>query len=222
MALVVAIENGFAGVGAGAWLAGRGQPAAYSGVLSRRRRKGLFVRDRSHLELVETTGYARFASSESPFLTHIPCAAPVSAVSAKVLVAPAAAHSGSFVLRPVPMSARSALCVSQFAQPAEDTPGGTPAEGAWVVAATAGRTARIALAEGETVAVRPESLVAWTGNRPTGFCRKITFLDILLPRAPRELMLTFYGPAVVWIEGAPGVRRAGLSRRERARRAYGV
>ncbi len=67
--------------------------------------------------------------------------------------------------------------------------------------ATVSRTARIAVAEGETVSARPEAVVAWTGRNPTGFCPRISVWDVLLPRGARDLLLTFYGPGVVWVEG---------------------
>ena len=200
------ISGGFAEVGAGRWLMGRGQPAAFFGKAVRRRRRGWCVRDRSRLDLVETTAAAKCADSTRPFLTQIPCAAPVFAVSEKVLVAPAEARRDAFVFRPVPMSVRGSICVTEFAS-------------RWVVAATAGRTARVALAEGETLSVRPEAAVAWTGRRPTGFCPRLGLLDILLPRGPRDLLVTFYGPGVVWMEGADGARAALPARRGFQRRA---
>ena len=52
----VKIEGGFAEVDAGTWLVGRAQPTAFFGEALRRRRKGWLVRDRSALNLVETTG----------------------------------------------------------------------------------------------------------------------------------------------------------------------
>ena len=185
----VTIENGFAEVGAGAWLVGRGQPAASFGDAVRRPRKGWLVRDRSALSLLETPGKAYFADAARPFLTYIPCAAPISAVSGKVLVAPASARAGAELVKVVPMSVRHCLCVTRF-------------ESDWVVMATASRTARIAVEDGGTLSVRPESVVAWTGNRPTGFVRRLGIWDILLPRAPRGLTLHFHGPCVVWLEGA--------------------
>ena len=185
----VKIEGGFAEVGAGAWLMGRGQPAAFFGSAVRRRRKGFFLRDRSALDLVETTGAAKCADARRPFLTHIPCAAPISAASAKVLVAPAAARTGAEVVKMIPMSLKGSLCVTVFGEN-------------WVVMATASRTARLQVADGDTLSVRPESVVAWTGNRPTGFCQKLGLWDILLPRGPRNLLLHFHGPSVVWVEGA--------------------
>ena len=199
MALVVTIESGFASVGAGSWLMGRAQPAAFLGGAVRRRRKGWLLRDRALLCLVETSGEAKCADSGRPFLSHIPCAAPVSAVSSKVLVAPAAAWKGAFALKPIPMSLRASLCVSEFG-----------AE--WVVTATAGRTLRIAVKDGDTLTVRPEALVAWTGNRPTGHCPRIGLADIILPRTPRNLAFCFHGPCTVWAEGSrepqalPGLR----------------
>lgn len=204
----VEIENGFAGVGAGSWLVGRGQPAAFSGTLRRRPRKGWFLRDRAALDLVEAAGgKVKCADARRPFLTHVPCAAEVFAVSAKVLLAPSAARADAFLLKPVPMGARGAIGVTRFSS-------------GWVVFATASRTARAALAEGETLSVRPEALVAWTGKRPTGFCRKLSVWDVLLPRLPRDLMLTFYGPGVVWIEGAGGRNAAdGCSASGNRRRA---
>jgi len=205
----VKIEGGFAEVGAGAWLMGRGQPAAFFGSAIRRRRKGFFLRDRSAFDLVETTAAAKCADAGRPFLTHIPCAARISAVSSKALVAPAAAWTGSEVVKIVPMSMRNALCVTVF-------------DGEWVVMATASRTARIQVEDGDTLSARPDSVVAWTGNRPTGFCPKLRLWDILLPRASGNLLLHFHGPSVVWVEGAkaPYFRTAKFTNANR--RPYGV
>ena len=202
---LVTIAGGFAETDAGSWLTGRGQPVAYFGEAVRRRRKGWLLRDRAALELIETSGQARFAAAERPFLTHIPCAAPVSAVSSKVLLAPAAARTGSETVRVVPMSIRSAFGVTVFGS-------------GWVVMATQSRTARVNVEEGDTLSVRPEAVVAWTGNRPTAFVRRIGILDILLPRPPRDLMLHFHGPCTVWLEGAKPDNLAAKVQR----RVYGV
>ena len=203
------LEGGFAEVAAGAWLMGRGQPATFFGSAVRRRRKGFFLRDRSALDLVETTGAAKCADARRPFLTHIPCAAPISAASAKVLVAPAAARTGAEVVKMIPMSLKGSLCVTVFGEN-------------WVVMATASRTARLQVADGDTLSVRPESIVAWTGNRPTGFCQKLGLWDILLPRGPRNLLLHFHGPSVVWVEGAnaPNLQTSKLP--NFYRRSYGA
>ena len=205
----VKIEGGFAEVGAGAWRMGGGQPTAFLASAVRRRRKGFFLRDRSALDLVETTGAAKCADARRPFLTHIPCAAPISAASAKVLVAPAAARTGAEVVKMIPMSLKGSLCVTVFGEN-------------WVVMATASRTARLQVADGDTLSVRPESIVAWTGNRPTGFCPKLGLWDILLPRGPRNLLLHFHGPSVVWVEGAnaPNLQTSKLP--NFYRRAYGA
>ena len=189
MALVVTIESGFAEVGAGLWLMGRGQPAAFFGSARRRRRVGWRVRDRGRLDLIETSASAKCADSAHPFLTHIPCAAPVFAVSDKVLVAPAGARADAHSVKVVPMSMKSAICVTEFTSE-------------WVVMTTAGRTARVSLGEGETFSARPEAVVAWTGRRPTGYCPRLGLLDVILPRGPRDLLMTFYGPGVVWVEGS--------------------
>ena len=189
MSVSVAIEGGFAEVGAGRWLMGRGQPAAFFGEAVRRPRRGWCVRDRSRLALVETTAASKCADSSRPFLTHIPCAAPVFAVSDKVLVAPAEARKDAQFVKVVPLSPRSSICVTEFG-------------GEWVVMATAGRTARIPLQEGETLSARPDAVAAWTTKRPTGFCPRLSIWDVLLPRGSRDLLLTFYGPGVVWIEGS--------------------
>jgi hypothetical protein len=201
----VKIEGGFAEVGAGAWLMGRGQPAAFLGSAVRRRRKGLFLRDRSALDLVETTAAAKCADARRPFLTHIPCAAKISAVSSKVLVAPAAAWAGAETVKIVPMSMRNALCVTMF-------------DGEWVVMATASRTARFPVEDGDTLSARPDSVVAWTGNRPTGFCPKLGLLDVILPRGARDLLLHFHGPTVVWVEGTCAEGKASKV----MRRVYGA
>ena len=68
--------------------------------------------------------------------------------------------------------------------------------------ATRSRTTRISLDEGESLGIRPEAAVAWTGPRPTGFCPRLRLLDVLLPRGPRDLLLHFHGPAIVWIDGS--------------------
>ena len=209
MALAVKIEGGFAEVDAGLWLMGHGQPAAFSGRAVRHRRKGWRVRDRSRLDLVETTDLSKCASACSPFLTHIPCASPIFAVSGKVLVAPASARRDAHFVKAVPLGVRGALCVTEFGEE-------------WVVMATAGRTARIPLADGETLSVRPEALVAWAGKRPTGFCPKLSLWDVLLPRGPRDLLFTCYGPGVVWLEGSCAPHSSPLtSHLSPPRRAYG-
>ena len=228
---VAKIEGGFAEVEAGLWLMGRSQPAAFFGKAVRRHRTGWRVRDRSSLDLVETTAAAKCADSSRPFLTHIPCAASVFAVSGKVLVAPASARQDAHVVRTIPMSARNALCVTEFGLPDEgagasrrdaELPRGENAS-AWVVMATAGRTTRIPLADGETLSARPEAIVAWTGKRPTGFCPKLSIWDILLPRGSRKVLLTFYGPSVVWIEGSVNLHTFKLSNSQTfCRRGYGV
>ena len=56
--------------------------------------------------------------------------------------------------------------------------------------------------DGGTLSVRPDAVVAWTGPRPTGFVRRLGIWDVILPRAPRDLMFHFHGPCVVWIEGS--------------------
>ena len=206
----VKIEGGFAEVGAGAWLMGRGQPAAFFGSAVRRRRKGFFLRDRSALDLVETTGAVKCADARRPFLTHIPCAAPISAASAKVLVAPAKARRDAHFVKLIPMSLKNALCVTEFGEE-------------WVVMATAGRTCRMPLDDGQTLSVRPEAVVAWTGRNPTGFCQRLSLWDVLLPRGPRDLLLTFYGPGVVWAEGSFSGKLTTLnSQLSTSRRFYGA
>ncbi len=242
----VTIESGFAEVGAGLWLMGCGQPAAFFGNAVRRRRKGWVVRDRSRLDLVETSGAARLASAPRPFLTHIPCAATISAVSDKVLVAPASARLGDQTVKAVPMSAMRALVVTVFGLPPEEvespddatmqrrndatdehtngqtvkrsngqTDAGPDASGsAWVVMATASRTARLSVTDGDTLSVRPEAVVAWTGQRPSGFCPKLGIWDILLPRGPKDLLFSFHGPCIVWIEGSGNRQTVKLSNRQ--------
>lgn len=170
--------------------------------------------------MVETSAAARCADSSRPFLTHIPCAATVFAVTDKVLVAPAAARRGAQFVKVVPMSVRSSICVTEFGV---DEGAGAEASPAWVVMATAGRTCRMPLEDGETLSARPAAVVAWTTNRPTGFCPRLSVWDILLPRGPRDLLLTFYGPGVVWVEGSPGLQPPGPTGfRTFNRRRYGV
>ena len=205
MAVEVKIEGGFAEVGAGEWLVSHGQPAAFLGTFRRLRRKGWLVRDRAVLDRVRTGGRSFFALAAAPFLTHIPCAAPISAVSSKVLVAPVEARTSAETFKLVPMSIRGSFATTIF-------------EREWIVVATRSRTARLVVEDGQTLSVRPDAAVAWTGNRPTGFCAKLGLIDLLLPVAPRELFLNFHGPCVVWVEGAKAPGR----RLEVGRRSYGA
>ncbi len=183
------IENGFAEVGAGSWLVSPAQPVAFDGSLVRRRRKGWRLPDRSDLELVETSSRTFLSDAARPFLTYLTAAAPLATVSSKVLVAPSNARSGASFVRVVPMSVRGGVCTTEFSSD-------------WVVMATRSRVKRIVVEDGGTLSVRPDAVVAWTGNRPTGFCPRLGLFDILLPRGPKDLLFHFHGPAVVWTEGA--------------------
>jgi hypothetical protein len=268
MPVGVTVESGFAAVEAGAWLMGRSQPAACFGEAVRRPRKGWVVRDRAILDLVETTGEAKCADAARPFLTFIPCSVPVSAVSGKVLVAPATARIGAEAVKPIPFTVKAALCATKFGlkeevagEPVaggkvaglkvagEPVEGGkfesaqastspnfqtsklqnspssepsshrtiapshhqtiTPSNQSWVVMATGSRTARVPVADGDTLSVRPEAVVAWTGPRPSGFCPRLGLGDLFLPRPPKNLLLRFHGPCLVWLEGSGGAAANG-------------
>ena len=192
--------SGFAIVGDGTWLVGAAQPAAVRGSFSRRWLRGVVCPDRNALSLVEVNrsqgAEAWCSASDRPFLTRIDCGEPVTVVSDKVLIAPAAARSAARLLRVVPMSFTRSIRTTVFSIPEKHD------SAAWVVMATRSRTTRVVLPEGESLAVRPDSIVAWTGKRPSGFCPKLSLVDILLPRGPRDLLLDFHGPAIVWIEGS--------------------
>ena len=185
------IENGAARIAAGKWLMGLAQPAACRGVSLQRVQKGFFVRDRAAVRVVETSGEAWCAAADRPFLTHLTALPdePLHLVSAKLLVAPQTAKVGARAVKLVPMSFRRATVVTDFKL-------------GWAVAATKSRVTRVSLADGDTLTVRPEALVAWIGKDPTGFCPRLTVLDILLPRGPKNLAYTFHGPATVWFEGS--------------------
>ena len=184
------IENGFAKVGKGTWLVGAMQPAAVLGECVTRSLKGWLVPDRAKLHIVKIEGSAFCSHSQRPFLTQIPCAAPLTAVSAKLLVAPSAARKEGRLVRVVPFSLRNAICVTECTSE-------------WVVMATQSRTTRIPLSEGEMLTVRIEAAVAWTTKPPTGFCPRISIMDIIVPRRrDRNMMLHFYGPGIVWMEGS--------------------
>jgi len=200
------IESGFAKVESGTWLAGRAQPAACRGKAKASCLKGLFVADRASVRRLETDDTAWFSRAEAPFLTRIDALPDeaVSVISEKVLVAPFESRVGSESLKLVPLSFQKTVSVTQFKK-------------GWVVAATRSRVARLALADGETLTVRPESLLAWAGKRPSGFCPKLSLLDMILPRMPKNLSYTFHGPGVVWFEGAAS-GNDGRTRKDRARR----
>ena len=184
------IENGFAKVGSGAWLVGASQPTAVLGNSVSRSLKGWLVPDRMKLHLAEVNGTAICGSATRPFLTQVACAAPLTVVSTKLLVAPATARTAGRLIRIIPFSFKNAICVTEFGS-------------GWVVLATQSRTTRIPLEEGETLTARVEAAVAWTTQRPTGFCPRITLKDILFPkRRDGNLMLHFFGPGIIWLEGS--------------------
>ena len=190
-------ENGFARVDGGEWLYGMSQPAAVAGTLVAKRLpraegswwRRLFHPDRRRLQCATLAGRMWCGSRARPFLTRIDLAERVTVVTEKLLLAPPSARRASSLLRVVPFSLRNAVCT-------------TALEGGWAVAATQGRTMRVAVAEGETLGVKPEAAVAWTGRAPTGFCPRLRFRDLVLPRAPKCLRLNFHGPCVVWFEGS--------------------
>ena len=184
------IENGAAKVEAGTWLAGRAQPAAFFGTAKLSKLRGFIVPDRAAVNVVETSADAWCADAEKPFLIRLTALPdePLNVVSSKLLVAPASARVGARNLKVVPFSLRRNTVTTQFRQ-------------GWTVLATKTRVTRVALEDGATLTVRPEALVAWVGKPPTGFCPKLSLLDMLLPRGPRNLAYSFHGPAVVWFEG---------------------
>ncbi len=190
-AMEATLANGMARVEAGQWLVGKGQPVAFAGARCQSQTlRGFLAPDRARLSLLTASDALYCASAERPFLTRLDCPMPLWVVSEKVLVAPASARTGAALQRLIPMSLRLALCVTAF-------------RGAWVVTATRSRTTRVVLAEGETLTVRREAVVAWTTRAPTGFVPKLRLRDLLLPNArPKAMMVSFYGPGNLWIEGA--------------------
>lgn len=198
----VTIANGCAEVPAGTWLMGRAQPTACLGSFSLRTLKGFIVPDRASVRIATAGGTSWCADQRRPFLTRLDALPDESlaVVSAKLLVAPSEARVGARNVKLIPMSFRGVARVTEF-------------RAGWTVTATAGRVTRVALAEGESLTVRPEALVAWTGKDPTGFCPKLRVLDLLLPRVPKRLAFSFHGPAVVWFEGSREPETFGKFRR---------
>lgn len=193
----VTIQSGFAEVAAGEWLVGRAQPTAAYGVFRVKGLSGFLVPDRTFVRVVTSRERLLCSAADAPFLTRLDALPDekLALVSSKLLIAPQVSRTGARRVKLVPFSQRFAVVVTEFTM-------------GWVVAATRSRTHRVALAEGEVLTVRRESAVAWTGLDPVGFCPKLGLWDILLPRGPRNLSLTFRGPTVVWIEGsADEVRR---------------
>ncbi|MBR2982124.1 MAG: hypothetical protein IKC80_02720 [Kiritimatiellae bacterium] len=188
------IECGFAHVSDGVWLMGAAQPAAYRGRLTVRPLRGWVAPDRGSLRLVDVAGRASCSDAARPFVTRLDCAGNLTVVSDRILVAPAASRTASRLVRAVPMSFRYALAATAFRNPG------------WAVVATASRVNRFVLGEDDVLSVRMESAVAWTVKDPTGHCPRLTMRDILVPRRRgKTLRLNFYGPGVVWAEGAHGV-----------------
>ena len=186
------IENGMAILGKGEWLAAAGQPVAYRGGARVKGLRGVVVPDRAAYRIVETSGETWFADAARPFLTHIPCAAPLTAVASKVLVASVAARTGAEIVRLVPLSWKGAVRVTRF-------------EREWVIFATQSRVERAVLDEGEVLTVQAGAAVAWTTKRPVGYVPRLGLGDVLLPRRRQtNLAMHFYGPGIVWFEGLKG------------------
>lgn len=201
------LENGFAMVGDGGWFVAADQPAAILGTLVARRVpkvegvswwRRLFAPDARRMRCLELTGRMWCASAERPFLTRIDLGARVSVVTEKLLLAPASARKDGRLVKTVPFTLRGAVCTTDL-------------EIGWALCATRSRVTKVVVKEGETLGVKPEAVVAWTGKPPTGFCPRLRVRDVLLPRAPKCLLLNFHGPAIVWLEGAAksGGRKAG-------------
>lgn len=193
------IENGMASVEAGRWLVARGQPAAILGSSAPARGyrspggwwRRFISPDRQKLAFLETTGRIWCASASRPFLTRLDLGEPVFVVSEKLLLAPLSARKGAKLVKLIPFSWKNATCVTEL-------------EVGWALVATRSRVTRLVVKEGETLGVKPEAVVAWTGLAPTGFCPRLSLRDVLLPRRPKCLRFDFHGPAIVWTEGADG------------------
>lgn len=187
----IEIANGCVKAPKGEWLMAVGQPSAHVGDCRVTGQRGLVVPDRSRLRVAVASDDVYCASATNPFLTRLdaPPDKPVSVVSGKVLIAPRSVRTGARSVRLVPMSFRRTTVVTDF-------------RSGWAVAATRSRVTRLALDEDATLSVRPDALVAWIGRDPTGFCRRMGVMDLLLPRGPRDLAFRFHGPAVVWFEGS--------------------
>lgn len=196
------VQNGFAQLPAGDWLAGQAQPAACCGTASVVGLRGWLVPDRAPLRRVTASGNCWFSEQEKPFLTRLDALPdePLHVVSSKLLVAPYASRVRGGSLRLVPLSIRSSLVY-------------TDVQGGWVVVSTASRVTRVSIKEEEVLTVRPESVVAWVGRKPTGFCPKLSLWELFIPRNPASLSFSFHGPAVIWFEGSkrpPALRRNGV------------
>ena len=196
------MDSGWAKAGAGDWLTGLAQPAAFTGKVVVRSLRGFLVPDRACVRSVTADGEIYCSSADAPFLTRLDALPdePLNMVSAKLLLAPLSARSGAKAVKLIPFSFQRSTPVTEF-------------RGGWAMAATKSRVTRVSLEDGGTLTVRPESVVAWVGPAPTGFCPKLSVWNVILPCAPKNLAYTFHGPATVWVEG--GARPP--TRRERAR-----
>ena len=194
----VKVDSGWAKAEAGDWLTGRAQPAAFTGKVTVKSLRGFIVPDRALVRAVTSDGEIYCSASDAPFLTRLDALPdePLNLVSEKLLIAPLSARAGAKAVKLIPFSLQRATPVTEF-------------RGGWAMAATKSRVARVALEDGGTLTVRPESVVAWIGKAPTGFCPKLSVWDVILPRAPKNLAFTFHGPATVWFEGGsvPPTRR---------------
>ena len=192
------IENGFVRVEDGEWLVSLGMPTAVQGETRASTMpppqeglsfwKRFFAPDRHRLSFVTLKGKMWCAVKARPFLTRIDLGETVTIVTDRLLLAPSSSRKGGRMIRIIPFSFRDAICVTEWQM-------------GWAVVATESRTTRIVVQDGGTLSVKPSSVVAWTGNSPTGFCPRLRLRDLFLPRMPKCLSLTFHGPCIVWMEG---------------------
>ena len=191
------IEKGCARAPAGSWLTGRGQPAACLGACRSRTLPGFVVPDRAKVLVLAAEGDVYCAAADRPFVVRLDALPDetLNVVSEKLLLAPLGARTGAHNVKLVPFSFRRVTPVTEFRK-------------GWAVAATKSRVMRLGIGEDDVLTVRPESLVAWVGRDPSGFCPRLGLCDLLLPRGPKNLAYSFHGPCTVWFEGSEESRGA--------------
>ena len=150
--------------------------------------------DRFHMRRALLDGRCWLGAAGLPAVTQLlpdPRLGDLHVVTNTLLCYATTRRRGGHLLKVIPGSLRKAIGVTDLAAGNEGLP---------VYCAALQELRPIDLPEDETLGVNPRALAAWQGpSRPRPFLKKLRMLDLLLPRLPGELTLTFSGPARIWL-----------------------
>ena len=150
--------------------------------------------DRFHLRRAILDGCCWLGAAGLPAVTQLlpdPGLGDLHVITDALLCCATSRRRGGQLLKVIPGSLRKAIGVTDLDAATQGLP---------VYCAGLQELRPVDLAEQETLGVNPRALAAWQGHaRPRPFLAKLRMRDLLLPRIPGELTITFTGPARIWI-----------------------